>query len=159
MLQLLVQTPTPTRAITKFLGLARFLKDPLDYGELPDATQEVDALSGSCMLVNADVFWEIGGMDESYRLHCEDLDFFMRVLKSNYKSIFVPDAIAIHEKGHSSTQNPVWVSWQLHKGMLLYYKKFFRPQYSGLMWSAVVTSVYLRFFLHASSASLKQLFR
>lgn len=153
------KTPTPKRAVTKFLGLARFAKDPLDYGDLPDSIQAVDALSGSCMLVKANVFWELGGMDESYRLHCEDLDFFMQVLNAGYTSVFVPDALAIHEKGHSSSHHPVWVSWHLHRGMLLYYKKFFRQKYTSIMWTAVVTSVYLRFVVHASSATLKQLLR
>jgi len=40
----------------------------------------------------------------------------------------------------------VFVEWHKHKGMLRFYRKFFRHQYPGVLMGLVVSGVWLRFF-------------
>ena len=155
-------TPTPTRAFAKLFGLSRFglVKDHNLAGTpLPNKPQAVEALSGACMLVKTDLYQRIGGMDEGYVMHCEDLDLCMQFRILGHKLMFVPDAVVIHEKGHSSKKQPLWVVWHLHKGMLRYYHKFFKHRYSPLLWPAVVLGVYARFALYSLASIVLRIVR
>ena len=146
-------TPTPARAFAKLFGFSRIglMKDHNLAGTLlPDTPEAVEAISGACMLIKKDVFDQLKGFDEGYIMHCEDLDFCMRVRLAGYKLLFVPDAVVIHKKGHSSVQQPLWVAWHLHKGMLRYYQKFFRKNYPAPLWFLVKLGVYLRFMAVAT---------
>ena len=154
-------TPTPARAFAKLFGLTRLglMKDHNLAGtELPREPQAVEALSGACMLMRKNLYQELDGMDEAYIMHCEDLDLCMRIRLKGLELRFVPAAKVVHEKGHSSSRQPLWVAWHLHKGMLRYYRKFFRSQYPTVLWFLVVIGVYLRFFVYTSIKLVKRWF-
>ena len=69
----------------------------------------------------------------------------MRFHQKEWKILFVPSARVIHHKGLCSKGRPIFVEWHKHKGMLRFYRKFFRHQYPiGLMW-LVAIGVWLRF--------------
>jgi GT2 family glycosyltransferase len=142
------QTPTPSKSFAKLFGLSRLglMKDHNLAGTaLPTIPEAVEALSGACMLIKKELFWQLKGFDETYVMHCEDLDLCMRIRLAGFKLMFVPTALVIHEKGHSSHKRPLWVEWHLHRGMLIYYRKFFRKLYSPLLWLGIEGLVYLRF--------------
>src|SRR5699024_7181817 len=48
-------------------------------GPMPAGVEEEEAVSGALMLLPRRVFNELGGFDEGYFLHCEDLDLCRRV--------------------------------------------------------------------------------
>lgn len=85
--------------------------------------------------------------DEGYFLHCEDLDWCMRFRLKSWRVVFVPDAKVIHVWGACSRSRPFFVEWHKHHGMLRFYNKFFRKQYSGPLWWLVVLGVWLHFSL------------
>ena len=156
------QTPTPARAFAKLFGLSRLglMRDHNLAGtDLPSEPQEVEALSGACMLIRADVFHELGGMDEAYTMHCEDLDFCMRANLEGHKLMFVPSAVVVHEKGHSSRRKPFWVTWHLHRGMLRYYRKFFRHKYTPVMWVLVLTGSYVKLSFSLLSTAVSRMLK
>ncbi len=149
--------PTPWRAFVRASGLYRLEKFwpqlfpdfHLHKKPLPDAPVEVEATTGAMMLVRREVLQEVGGWDEGYFLHCEDLDLCMRFRQKGWKILFVPDAKAIHYQGTCSKARPVFVAWHKHKGMIRFYKKFFGPEYSSLFMGLVTCGVWLRFILTA----------
>lgn len=152
-------TPTPGRAFAKLFGLSRLglMKDhDLAATRLPEKPEAVEALSGACMLMRKDLYQKLGGMDEAYIMHCEDLDLCMRIRRAGLELIFVPGAKVIHEKGHSSSRKPLWVAWHLHKGMLRYYSKFFRSDYPAPLWALVVLGVYFRFAIYSVMTMIKR---
>jgi len=53
---------------------------------LPDGPMEIEAVSGSCMLVRRDALLDIGSLDEGYFMHCEDLDWCMRFRQRGWKN-------------------------------------------------------------------------
>jgi GT2 family glycosyltransferase len=69
----------------------------------------------------------------------------MRFRQAGQAVLFVPGARAVHFKGACSRGRPVRVLWHMHRGMVRFYRKFFRREYPGpLMW-LVVAGVALRF--------------
>jgi len=98
---------------------------------LPDGAIEVEAISGACVLVKREVMEDVGLWDEGYFLHCEDMDWCMRFRQKGWKILFVPDARISHALGACSQSRRVLVEWHKHKGMLRFYRKFFRHQYPG----------------------------
>jgi hypothetical protein len=155
--------PTPWRSFVRAFGLFSFRQRYprlfsdflLHHQPLPDVPVEVEAISGSCMLVNRAALKDVGLLDEGYFLHCEDLDWCMRFRQKGWKIMFVPDAHVVHHKGTCSKTRPIFVEWHKHKGMMRFYGKFFRHQYPGILMWIVATGVWLRFGAMAVSCSVR----
>ena len=156
--------PTPWRSFVRTFGLYKlssrwprlFFDFALHQQPLPDQPIEVEAISGACTLVQREAVEDVGLWDEGYFLHCEDLDWCMRFRQKGWKILFIPDAPVVHDKGGCSHVRPIFVEWHKHKGMVRFYKKFFRHQYPwGVMWF-VIAGVWLRFFLLALHHLLKK---
>ena len=145
--------PTPWRAFVRAFGLHHlekywprlFFDFHLDKQPLPQAPIEVEAISGALMLVRRQAIDDAGPWDEHYFLHCEDLDWCMRFKQKNWKIVFVPDAPVVHFQGTCSRARPYFVSWHKHKGMLRFYRKFFRQRYPGILMGLITLGVWLRF--------------
>ena len=145
--------PTPWRSFVRVFGLVRFrdryprlFSDFLLNGQLlPSVPIEVEAISGSFMLVRRESLLDVGLMDEGYFLHCEDLDLCMSFRKKGWKIMFVPTASVVHHKGTCSKKRPIFVEWHKHKGMMRFYGKHFRHQYPGVLLWIVIIGVWLRF--------------
>lgn len=153
--------PTPWRSFVRAFGLSRlaprwpklFFDFHLHAQPLPDSSIEVEAISGSLMLVEKAAIGDVGTWDEAYFLHCEDLDWCMRFRLRGWKILFVPDAPAIHHHSYCSRSRPIFVEWHKHKGMVRFYRKFFRHQYPGVLMGLVTIGVWLRFGLIAVAKS------
>lgn len=149
--------PTPWRSFIYAFGLSnlgsrypKLFSDFLLHKELlPDAPIEVEAISGSCMLVRQTAISDVGALDEGYFMHCEDLDWCMRFRQRGWKIMFVPEASAVHYQGTCSSAQPIFVEWHKHKGMVRFYRKFFRHQYPGILFWIVGTGVWLKFSMVA----------
>lgn len=157
--------PTPWRSFVRAFGLYRFADRwprlffdfNLHLQPLPDHPIEVEALSGACMLVKRKAIEDVGLWDEGYFLHCEDLDWCMRFRQKGWKIMFVPSAKIVHEQGVCGSSKPIFVEWHKHKGMLRFYRKFFRYQYPGLLMALVTVGVLIRFVMVAGYYSLVRL--
>ncbi len=56
-----------------------------------------DFVTGCTMMVEAEVFREVGLFDEDFWMYVEDLDFCLRARDSGYRCIYVPSAVAHHK--------------------------------------------------------------
>lgn len=70
-----------------------------------EGSEQVGILSGSCMLVKKEVIMQVGGMDTSFFLFGEDIDFSLRIGQRGYKLYYQPRARVIHYVGHSRRSN------------------------------------------------------
>lgn len=112
-------SPTPAR----ILG-GRWRKAAQADADTEPAIVEVEAVSGALMAMSRNGFERLGGFDEGYRLHCEDLDLCRRALLAGGKVAVATDVRPVHVKGVSSRRRPVWVEWHKHRGMCRYFRKF-----------------------------------
>lgn len=150
--------PTPWSSIVRTIGLTRFSGSSLKSFEdfqlhkqpLPKNPIKVEAISGACMLVKREALEDVGLWDESYFLHCEDLDYCMRFNKKGWEIGFVPDAKFVHEHGACSRTRPIFVEWHKHKGMMRFYFKFFWLQYPRALIVFFAFGVWMHFGLVAA---------
>ena len=157
--------PTPRTTFARAFGLTKLAKwFPTLYSDfllhqnpLPKQPVPVEAISGSCMLVKREAIDDVGLWDEDYFLHCEDLDWCMRFHKKNWLVMFVPDAKIIHALGACSKSRPVFVEWHKHRGMLRFYKKFYKQSNLDPTWWLVVIGVWTRFIALSAYLSLRSL--
>ncbi|MDD5580372.1 MAG: glycosyltransferase family 2 protein [Methylobacter sp.] len=159
--------PTPWRSFVRVFELSRFANRwprlffdfYLHKQPLPAKPVEVEAISGACMLAKRGAIEDVGLWDEGYFLHCEDLDWCMRFRKRDWKILFVPSARIMHALGVCSRSSPIFVEWHKHKGMMRFYRKFFRHQYPGVLMGIVTIGVWLRFGVLAWYYSIKHVGR
>ena len=154
--------PDPWRGFLAFTGLWRLgrylpgFQGVEPTGALPVEVTEAEALSGACMLLKAEDFVEVGGMDEGYGLHCEDLDLMYRLSQRGRARLFVPESRVYHEQGVSSSSRLAWVHWQKHRGMQRFYCKFQAPRHFFLFRWLVIAGIWLRFLLTLPVVLLKR---
>ncbi|WP_295640438.1 glycosyltransferase family 2 protein [uncultured Methylibium sp.] len=67
-----------------------------------DDVERVDWLPGSSMLVRADVFRQVGLMDEGYFLYFEETDFCLRAAQAGWECWYVPQSRVMHIAGQST---------------------------------------------------------
>lgn len=117
-------------------------------GEIPSEVIEVEAVSGAVILMRRDFFSRIGGFDEDYFLHCEDLDLCRRVRDIGYQVLLVGDVRVPHGKGGSSRHRPVFVSRHKHRGMWRWFKSYdpaaSNPLLAGMVWLGIWTHFVLK---------------
>lgn len=155
--------PTPWRSLVRVLNLSwlfprhRYFRDfVLTREPLPFGPISVEAISGAFMLIRRDVMDRVGFLDDAYFMHCEDLDWCMRVREAGWKILFVPNVEIVHYRGTCSKDRPIFVLWHKHKGMIRFYRKFFRHQYPWPLIALVVVAVWTRFMLLAALVFLKR---
>ncbi|MCP4008253.1 MAG: glycosyltransferase [Proteobacteria bacterium] len=140
--------PTFTRSMVTALHLGKYFQSVnLQYSDLPEQPQSLDAVSGSSMLIDRTVFEALGGMDEGYFLHVEDLDICRRVREFGKKVYFTPNVSLFHHHGASSHGVPYKTEWYKHQGMLRYQSKFQKPHQSALRSWLTRGVVYMNFAL------------
>jgi len=89
--------------------------EPMPTGPVPMPT-----VSGASILMDRASFDRIGGFDEGYFLHVEDIAICRSVREAGGEVIFVPDARAMHY-GSTSNVTPWRVEWHKLKGFLRYF--------------------------------------
>ncbi|MEI6673577.1 MAG: glycosyltransferase family 2 protein [Verrucomicrobiota bacterium] len=108
-------------------------------GPTPDATaQEVEAVSGACMMLRAETFRGLSGFDPRYFMYAEDMDLCFKIRRAGWKIYHVPRAQVIHYGGGSSrTQFSKFSVVMLHEALRVYilsnYGRFHALLYRLLM--------------------------
>ncbi len=71
-----------------------------DYGQYDD-TCDIFWATGACLFVRATCFHEVGGFDDEFFAHMEEIDLCWRLQLSNYTIKYVPDISVYHLGGGS----------------------------------------------------------
>ena len=113
----------------------------------PDAVVAVPTVSGACFGMRRTDFRGLGGFDERYFLHVEDIDLCWRVRQAGGEVLFHPKAEVVH-LGHTSQTSPLAVEFHKGVGLARYFRKRARglPQ-QALAWllsPAIVCTALLR---------------
>lgn len=118
--------PKPSDALLQGLQLHRLLPS-LDFNHnqrpLPAEAVPVPAVSGACMLIRREAHQDIGGFDENFFLHFEDLDYCARMQQAGWAVFFVPSVRLVHVQGGCSQQHPEQISAHKAAGMRRYFAR------------------------------------
>lgn len=101
--------------------------------------RDAGSLSGAAVLVKASVFAELGGFDEGYFMHFEDIDLGYRIGEAGYRNVYVPSVRVVHSGAHSTRKHPEVVERAMHASAI----RFMRKRYSGLFNSPIRWAVVL----------------
>ncbi len=155
--------PTPWNAFCHFSGLGRlFPRTPRFNGYFQSyadfsQTHAVDVIAGSYLMMPADLFWRIGGWDETYFFYGEDIDLCYRIRQTGAAIIYYPHVEVLHYKGASSglrkesvdiahppRETRIRVARESVRAMKLFYRKFYSQQYPRWITGLVLIGIELR---------------
>ena len=121
--------PGPWTSFTKVTGLSNlfpkskiFARYNLTYLN-ENQTYEVDAVSGSFMMIRKDVYEKVGGFDERFFMYGEDLDLCYRVQQAGYKVFYIHNTQVSHYKGESTKRSNLDETKLFYDAMHLFVKK------------------------------------
>ena len=124
---------------------SRALADPLLHSRGSEAI-DVDQPAGAFLMVNRAAWAAVGGFDEGFHpVWFEDVDFCLRLKKTGYRIVYVPNAGARHIGGHSAAR----VRWDQRQvfwygNLLRYAGLHFPPVGRRLVSVAVMLGVLVR---------------
>ncbi|MFQ5639507.1 MAG: glycosyltransferase [bacterium] len=126
--------PTPWVAFTRLSGLSRLFPKTRLFGRYnltyldPEQSYEVEAISGSLMMIRRDVLSKVGCLDESFFMYGEDLDWCYRIRQGGLKVRYFSGTQIIHFKGESSKRMEFDRLRVFYRAMLLFVKKHFKKK-------------------------------
>jgi GT2 family glycosyltransferase len=148
---------TPTTALVEALHLGSlFPRTRLERGAAPvgAALAPMPAISGACMFLPAEDFRAIGGFDEDYFLHVEDLDFCLRFRRAGGGIFFAPDVTVTH-LGGTSAASTAFIERHKARGFQRYFRKNFAGRTPAPVLWALDAAVWARAWLKIGAAALR----
>ena len=74
------------------------------YFDFSDVIRNVSAITGACLMVKTDVFWEAGGFDEqTFAVAFNDIDLCLKIGSLGYHVLYTPHAVLHHHEAFSKT--------------------------------------------------------
>ncbi|NID17095.1 glycosyltransferase family 2 protein [Luteibacter yeojuensis] len=126
------------------------------HGPLPDGAEEVEIVSGAIVLMPRTAFDRLHGFDETFFLHCEDMDLCRRARDAGYKVLLAGDVRVLHGKGGSSRHRPVFVSRHKHRSMYLWFRRHDPAARHPLVRAAVWLGIWAHFLLKIPGQLLRE---
>ncbi|AXG74592.1 glycosyltransferase family 2 protein [Flavobacterium arcticum] len=83
---------------------------------------EIFWASGACFFIRKEVFWKLGGFDDDFFAHQEEIDLCWRAFNSNYKVRFCADSVIYHVGGatlKNSSSHKTFLNFRNSLWMLL----------------------------------------
>jgi GT2 family glycosyltransferase len=119
----------------------RFTRDYLMTDWRHDEPRAVDWVSGCCLVARREMIEEIGPLDESFFMYCEDVDWAYRAGQAGWEVLYDPRATVIHEIGRSTDQAVNRMIVQFHRSMYRFFCKHYsatsNPAYRALVVSGL----------------------
>lgn len=103
----------------------RNTRDKSDYIDGIIMTQFI---TGCSMFLSSDVINDIGLMDESYFLYCEDVDWCVRARQKGYELFVVPSSIIYHKISSTTKRNKGSATYYITRNTLFLLQKIARNQ-------------------------------
>lgn len=115
---------TPLSALVGFLPMLEVIPGlrsiHRETDPLPMEPVQIDTISGACLMTDRPSFEQMGGFDEDYFLHVEDIEICRRARQLGGQVGFVPGATVMHY-GSTSRVPRVWIEKEKLKGFLRYF--------------------------------------
>lgn len=115
-----------------------------DHGQYNEAT-EIFWATGACMMVRAELYQRLGGLDDDFFAHMEEIDFCWRLQNEGYRVMYCPGSAVYHIGGGTLPK----VSWR--KTYLNFRNNFFLL-YKNLPVSRLYRVFAVRLFMDAIAA-------
>lgn len=145
--------PTPSASFYYAFGISRLFPDRPKFNQYqlghlsPDDEYPVDCLVGAFMLVRRETIEQVGGLDETFFMYGEDIDWCYRIKEAGWGIFYYPRTYIVHYKGGSARRKPLKITYEFHRAMWVFHRKHYAKKYNPLMNAAVWMGISLKFTL------------
>lgn len=130
--------PTPLRLIFLFTRLSQVIPfksmqayyDRFNWGDLStegyqdSSPRKVDTVLGAFFMLPTEAFRQVGGFDENFFMHYEEIDLFKRLDNVGCEVFFLPDISVTHYGGASTKQEYAKMRLEQQISLLYYLRKW-----------------------------------
>lgn len=99
-----------------------------DKGQYNDA-REVFWATGACLFIRAEYYHKVGGLDEDFFAHMEEIDLCWRLKNAGYKIMYCPDSEVFHVGGGTLNKTSPHKTYLNFRNNLILLFKNHSPQY------------------------------
>lgn len=145
--------PTPSASFYYAFGISRLFPDRPKFNQYqlghlsPDDEYPVDCLVGAFMLVRRETIEQVGGLDETFFMYGEDIDWCYRIKEAGWGIFYYPRTYIVHYKGGSARRKPLKITYEFHRAMWVFHRKHYAKQYNLFTNAAVWMGISLKFSL------------
>lgn len=94
-----------------------------------DKCHKIDVLAGAFIFLNKEIVQKIGGLDETYFMFGEDIDFSLRIRQAGYDNYYLGDTRILHHKGKSTNKHSIEYINRFYGAMKIFTKKYYPKSY------------------------------
>jgi GT2 family glycosyltransferase len=92
-----------------------------------NSERQVDWQSGCCVMFRGELLGRLGGFDEQFFYHFEEVDLCRRVWNTGYPVVYTPRATITHLGGQSVNRFPIRFVVESYRNRYRYFYKHFGP--------------------------------
>ena len=111
---------------------------------LSEEAKAVDWMLGACMMIRRDTLDDIGGMDETFFMYSEEVDWCWRAKQAGWAVYYLPEAQVVHDGGQSSAKVPVRRRSMVYRSKYLFLEKHYGPATAHLFQGALLITSALK---------------
>ncbi len=99
----------------------------------------VNWASGACLMVRSKVYWEVGGLDDYFFAHMEEIDLCWRMQRAGHQVAAVATSGVLHVGGGTLAQgNPKKTYLNFRNNLILLYKNLPAQKRVGILFSRML---------------------
>lgn len=123
--------PTPWVSFTKIFGLYKIFPNQRLFNQYyaqhisENHTGKVDILVGAFMVMERELYLDVGGFDEDCFMYADDIDLSYSVLQKKRNNYYFHETSVIHYKGESTVKDEKYMK-RFQEAMEFFYQKHFR---------------------------------
>jgi len=122
----ILRDPPPSRGLQAAGGLNPLWRVNTHLLQIPDESTPypVDYVPGTAIFIAADVFKQIGLLDEAYFISGEIADFCLRASRRGHRPLIDPTVTVYHDTGRSSELRVAFYAYYFLRNRFLFARKF-----------------------------------
>jgi len=88
-----------------------------------DSILDVFWATGACFLIRSKLFWKVGGLDDDFFAHMEEIDICWRLKSRSYRIVCIPESSVFHVGGGTlNVENSYKTYLNFRNNLLMLYK-------------------------------------
>ena len=109
-----------------------------------DETNEIEIMPGAFLLFSREAYSKVGGLDESYFMYGEDIDFSWRIHLAGYSNYYLPTTRIIHYKGESTRKGSMNYVYTFYNAMAIFVNRYFTGRNARLFNLLLHIAIWMR---------------
>jgi len=88
-----------------------------------DTITDIFWATGACLVVRSKIFWKVGGLDNDFFAHMEEIDLCWRFKSRGYRLVCIPESVVYHVGGGTlNVESPFKTYLNFRNNLLMLYK-------------------------------------